>query len=123
MQEVYPGNPGQVLFDRQFDLGLPVKAFAGILDRLRAAPDQLENLVAGLAQETVTVRSEGAWSVQENVGHLIDLEPLWDGRLDDFVANRRELRAADLENRRTHMAEHDDHHSVTIADLVRRLSL
>lgn len=173
-----PAEGRTLWFDRLFDLGLPASAFAGLLDRLRAAPDRLENLVGGLAQEVVTVRSDGAWSVQENVGHFIDLEPLWDGRLDDFVANRSELRAADLENRRTHeavhneddmadllakfriirlamvdrleaqgpeflsrvslhprlkqpmsptdlmffVAEHDDHHFVTIAELVRRLS-
>ena len=44
---------------------------------------------------------------QENVGHLLDPEVLWSGRLDDLEAGRDELRPADLENRLAHEAEHN----------------
>lgn len=95
-------------FDRRFDLGLPAAAFPDLLERLRNTPVRLESLVHGLSAEQVTRRVDDAWSIQENVGHLIDLEPLWDGRLDDFLAGLDELRPADLENRRTHEAEHNE---------------
>ena len=44
---------------------------------------------------------------QEEIGHLLDLEPLWYGRIEDFVNREKELRSADLENRKTHEANHN----------------
>jgi hypothetical protein len=43
------------------------------------------------------------------VGHLLDLEPLWLSRLDDFASGMEMLRAADLSNRKTHQANHNSH--------------
>jgi uncharacterized damage-inducible protein DinB len=54
-------------------------------------------------------KSEGKWSAQEHAGHLLDLEPLWMARVDDFLGGRGELTAADLSNRRTHEAGHNAH--------------
>ena len=94
-------------FDRTFDLGLQISAFAPTLGRLRSTPDRLEQAVRGLAIERLTRRVDGAWSIQENVGHLLDLEPLWEQRLDDFDAGAPVLHPADLENRKTHEANHN----------------
>jgi ribosomal protein S18 acetylase RimI-like enzyme len=58
-------------------------------------------------REIATLHVGNTWSIQENLGHLGDLEPLWDGRLDDLLAGRDVLRAADLANRATHEANHD----------------
>lgn len=52
--------------------------------------------------------SERKWSIQENAGHLLDLEPLWSARLDDFLAGRETRTAADLTNRTTHEARHNE---------------
>jgi hypothetical protein len=38
---------------------------------------------------------------------MLDLEVLWDGRLDDFLNGAAQLRAADLTNRATHEADHN----------------
>ena len=103
-------------FDRKFDLGLPASAFPPILGRLRSCPDRLDRLVRGVADDRLTVRVDGAWSIQENVGHLLDLEALWERRLDDFDAGVTVLHPADLENRKTHDA---DHNTRNIDDLLR----
>ncbi len=103
-------------FDRTFELGLPASAFAPILDRLRGTPERLESLVRGRPPEVLTHRIAGAWSPQENVGHLLDLEALWEQRLDDFDAGASVLHAADLENRNTHDANHN---ARDIEDLLR----
>ncbi len=95
-------------FDRRFELGLPPEAFPFIIERVRGAPPRLEDRLSGLPPGILTERVEGAWSIQENVGHLGDLEPLWAGRLDDLVTGRAELRPADLQNRKTHEAGHND---------------
>ena len=94
-------------FDRRFELGLSASGFGPILGRLRSTPGRLEGAVHGYGREALTRRSEGQWSAQENVGHLLDLEPLWEQRLDDFDAGATVLHPADLENRKTHEANHN----------------
>jgi len=97
----------RVWFQRQFELGLPREAFPEILERIRGTPARLEERLAELSSSDVTARPDNAWSIQENVGHLLDLEPLWSGRLDDLLEGAAVLREADLTNRRTHEAEHN----------------
>jgi uncharacterized damage-inducible protein DinB len=63
--------------------------------------------------------------VQEHVGHLLDLEELWALRLDDFEAGREILHPADLQNRRTTDARHNerDHRSLLDAFRTARTAL
>src|SRR5262245_30600842 len=107
-------------FDRKFVLGLPPEAFPDILERLRGTPLRLEERVAGLTHDELTRRSDERWSIQENVGHLGDLEHLWLGRLDDFAQRSPILRAADLQNRATWDANHNTR---SIADLLAEFRL
>jgi hypothetical protein len=86
-----------------------------LLDRLRSAPERLADAVRGLPSEVLTRRPDGKWSIQENTGHLFDLESLWDKRLDDYNSGAVELHPADLENRKTHEAAHNDR---PIADIL-----
>jgi uncharacterized damage-inducible protein DinB len=102
-------------FDRKFELGLVPDAAREILERLRRTPERLADAVRGLPPEVLTRRPEGKWSIQENAGHLLDLEPLWDQRLDDYDAGATDLHPADLENRKTHEAAHNDR---PIADIL-----
>ncbi|MFL6520033.1 MAG: DinB family protein [Chthoniobacterales bacterium] len=95
-------------FSRTFDLGLPPGAAPEILDRLRTAPDRLAAAVEGLSPEILTKRRDNKWSIQENAGHLFDLESLWDQRLDDYARGAQTLHPADLDNRKTHEAAHND---------------
>ncbi|HWM23413.1 MAG TPA: DinB family protein [Chthoniobacterales bacterium] len=95
-------------FDRKFELGLGAEAAPELLERLRRAPERLADAVRGLPAEILTHRPDGKWSIQENAGHLFDLESLWDQRLDDYGAGAEELHPADLENRKTHEAGHND---------------
>ncbi|HEX8280848.1 MAG TPA: DinB family protein, partial [Chthoniobacterales bacterium] len=96
-------------FDRKFQLGLQPEAAAEVIERLRAAPDRLEEALRGLSPEVLTRRpEEDKWSIQENAGHLLDLEPMWALRLDDYDAGAEALRPADLDNRKTHEARHNE---------------
>lgn len=103
-------------FDRKFDPGLPASAFPPILGRLRSLPDRLERAVRNVPGERVRLRVNEAWSIQENVGHLLDLESLLEQRLDDFDAGATVLHPADLENHKTHDANHN---ARDIEDLLR----
>ncbi len=102
-------------FDRKFELGLAADAAPELLKRLRSTPERLASAVRGLPPEVLTRRHDEKWSMQENAGHLFDLESLWDERLDDYDAGATELHAADLENRKTHEARHNER---PIADIL-----
>ena len=94
-------------FSRQFAFDVEPWAFPNIVERVRGTPARLEERLRGLDPTTLTTRLEEKWSIQENAGHLLDLEALWSVRLDDFERGAERLHAADLENRRTHEANHN----------------
>lgn len=94
-------------FSRRFSFDLPVSAVPGLLERLRGTPARVEGRVAGVPAAVLTRRWQDHWSIQENVGHLLDLEPLWLARIDDFAAGRLTLQEADLLNRKTDEANHN----------------
>lgn len=102
-------------FERQFAFGLPVWMYPNVVERLRGTPARLEDLLRTLPPETLTRRDGDRWSMQEHAGHLLDLEPLGTNRLDDYEAGRATLYAADLENRKTHEANHN---AKAIADIL-----
>jgi|SRR5882672_3571514 len=92
---------------RQFSFGLPLGMYPNVVERVRGTPARLEDLTRSLSREMLTRREGDKWSIQEQAGHLLDLELLGMGRLDDYEAGREALRAADMENRKTHDANHN----------------
>lgn len=94
-------------FDRKFEFTFPAAVSAAILERLRSAPDRLDAILSSTPADVLIRRVDDTWSMQENAGHLLDLEPLWAMRLDDFLAGKERLSPADLTNRRTHEANHN----------------
>ena len=94
---------------RTFAFDFPDDHFPALVDRLRAVPDTLAALTRPVPDDVRRTRVDGAWSIQEHAGHLLDLETLFDGRMDDFDAGRDTLRAADMTNRATEDAHHNDH--------------
>ncbi|HEX4951167.1 MAG TPA: DinB family protein [Blastocatellia bacterium] len=94
-------------FDYKFSFDLPLWMYPNVVERLRGTPARLEDRLAALPHDLLIRREGERWSMQENAGHLLDLESLWLGRLDDFVAGLPRLRPADLQNRHTHEANHN----------------
>lgn len=94
-------------FERQFTFGLPLWMYPNVVERVRGTPARLEDRLLRLPPETLARREGANWSMQEQAGHLLDLEELGLARLDDYEAGREALRAADLENRKTHEAAHN----------------
>lgn len=105
--------------EREFNFDFPTERYKEFLERLRATPGIVAEFVAPLSAEVLVRRPGDAWSIQENVGHLSDLEEIWAGRLSDFEAGAAELRPADVSNRVTHLA---DHNSRAIDDLLSSFS-
>jgi len=115
--------------ERRFNFDFPVGVFPCILERLRGTPARMEELISRLPAGLLAKKPEQGWSIQENVGHLIKVEELHAGRLDDYDAGLKVLRAADMKNTRTSEADYNLQtiESVLIAfrearrDFVRRL--
>jgi len=98
-------------FERKFDFNFPAGLFPVIVERLRGTLPQLESITKNIPDEKLSVKKDGKWSVKEVVGHLYDLEELWSARIDDFLDHKGTLRAADLNNTKTHNANHNSKRS------------
>lgn len=94
-------------FERKFAFTYPLELYPNLLVRLCGTPSRLEELARAATHDKLTAKSEGKWSAQEEVGHLLDMEPLWLQRVDDFFGDRDTLTVADLTNRKTHEANHN----------------
>jgi uncharacterized damage-inducible protein DinB len=96
-----------VWFERKFEFSFPVELYPNLLARLRGTPARLEDVLRGRSQEILIEKPREKWSAQEHAGHLLDLEPLWLARVEDYVAARDLLTVADLKNRKTDEANHN----------------
>jgi uncharacterized damage-inducible protein DinB len=94
-------------FDRKFKFSFPAELYPNLCVRLRGAPARLEEIVGADRRERLVQKPGEKWSAQEHAGHLLDLEPLWMARVDDYLAAVAELTSADLSNRKTHEAGHN----------------
>ena len=94
--------------DRRFNFDFPAGIYPEMIERIRGTPARLEDLFAGLPPETLTAQVDGRWSMQENAGHLLDLESLVSQRIDEYLAGNSALHAADMSNRKTHDANHNN---------------
>jgi hypothetical protein len=93
--------------DRKFEFTFPVEVFPEMIERLRGTPARLEDRVKAIPTGLLTKRDGDKWSIQENAGHLLDLESLVRQRLDEYLAGAKALHAADMSNRKTHDANHN----------------
>ena len=94
--------------DRHFEFNFPAGVYPEMIERMRGTPARLEEHVRALPPAVLTRRDGDRWSIQENAGHLLDLEPLVNQRLGQYVSGAGELHAADMSNRKTYDASHND---------------
>jgi uncharacterized damage-inducible protein DinB len=98
-------------FERHFEFTFPAELLPNLLARLRGTPARLDEALRNRPQATITTQPHGdtrpGWSAQEHAGHLLDLEPLWLTRVNDYVAAASQLTPTDLQNRRTDEANHN----------------
>ena len=94
-------------FERKFEFTFPVEVYPNLAMRLRGTPARLEEILRASSLESRATKEPGKWSAQEHAGHLLDLEPLWSARVEDFIKGGTELTVADLKNQKTHSANHN----------------
>ena len=94
-------------FARKFDFTFPAEQYPNVCVRLWGTPARLEEILRKVTTDVLVGKPQEKWSAQEHAGHLLDLEPLWMARVDDFLTDRDTLAVADLGNRKTHEANHN----------------
>lgn len=100
-------NPAPKWFAREFDFTFPMEFYPSLRARLRGTPARLDELLRGCPRELLVRKPLDKWSAQEHAGHLLDLEPLWMARLEDYLTGATELTTADLSNRKTDEADYN----------------
>ena len=103
-------------FERKFDFSFPPELYPNIRIRLMGTPARLEEITRNAIRDRLVKKPlesgrlqevREKWSAQEHAGHLLDLEPLWSARVNDFRKGGSELTVADLTNRGTTDAHHN----------------
>ena len=97
-----------IWFERKFEFSFPVELLPNLCARLRGTPARLEDALRGRPHKILIRKVKEKWSAQEHAGHLLDLEPLWLARVNDYVVGSDQLTVADLTNRKTHEANHNE---------------
>jgi hypothetical protein len=106
--------------DRRFDFTFPADLYPEMIERMRGTPARLEDRFRSLSAAVLQRRDGERWSIQENAGHLLDLESLVLERLDQYLAGATELHAADMSNRKTYEAGHNSVPAASILNDFRR---
>ena len=109
--------------ERTFPFDLPAGVFPGIVERLRGTPARLGELTRGATHAMLTRRHGERWSVNEHIGHLIDLDDLDHVRLNEYLAGAPALSPADMTNLKTHEAGYNDVATATILEYFRERRL
>jgi len=94
--------------DRKFSFNIPEGWLLNILTRLEGTIMRLKSLTKNVSDAQLSEKPNGAWSIKEHIGHLLDLEELHLGRIYDFIDRKTILRGADMSNQQTHKANHND---------------
>jgi hypothetical protein len=113
-EEIFVMTRNNSWVERKFSFDFPVTEYVDLLERLRSTPGRLDTLLKSLPRQVLTRRDGDSWSIQENVGHLLGAESLFEGRLDDYENGASTLRAADLSGRKTNEANYNEVDLATI---------
>jgi len=109
--------------DRKFQFVHPPWMLTDFIERLRGVAARLRPLLAGVDEVTAHRRHENAWSIVQNVGHLSDVEELWQERLEDLRQGRESYTPADPVRFQTLSERHQFRPlAATVAELSERRS-
>lgn len=95
-------------FDRKFPPIEDNGILPCIIERLEGTPARLTEKMKQVNQTILSVSKDHKWSIKREIGHLLDLEPLWLERAKEIIAGEPDLKKADLTNTKTQEADHDE---------------
>jgi len=105
-------------FDRQFPIIHDNGLLPSIIERLEGTGARMYSKVQAIDFNHVR-ENKDRWSINKEIGHLLDLEPLWLERANQILNNNPALATADLTNKKTNDANHDGRNAI---DLVTEFS-
>src|SRR5262245_52647821 len=73
----------------------PEWMLADFVERLRGVTPRAEALTAGVSDDIAKRQHDNRWSIAQNIGHLADVEDLWQKRLVDLRQGRAKYTPAD----------------------------
>jgi len=94
-------------FDRQFPIIQDNGLLPAIIERLEGTGARLISKVQRIDFTPVNPIND-RWSIKKEIGHLLDLESLWLERTIQIINGVPNLVAADLTNKKTNEANHDE---------------
>src|SRR5687767_2882365 len=101
---------------RKFSFAHPPWMLADFVERLRGALPRLDALLVGVDDSRARLQLDGKWSIAQNIGHLSDVEELWQERLEDLKRGRKTYTPA-VPSRFQELAKH--HQERPIAETLR----
>jgi uncharacterized damage-inducible protein DinB len=105
--------------DRDWAFGYDLGYLPLFIERLKCTPPRIDEIIKGASEEKLSEKVNDRWSVREHIGHLTDLEELHTGRIDDFINGEPVLRAADMTNKKTYDAHHNQFTTTSLSDTFR----
>lgn len=104
--------------ERKFNFDFSVGIFPCIVERLRGTPLRVEKLVSNLPDDILELKPDGKWSIKERIGHIADVEEIWETRLNQFIRGEEILVPADMSNQKT---SDRNHNNKSLDELLTRL--
>lgn len=105
---------------RSFDFVFPAEMFPFILERLYGTAARITEITEFLSETQLTFKAGDTWSIKEHIGHLADLDELHEGRIDDYTNGLTVLRAADMQNKKTCEAHHNEKNIAVLIENFRK---
>src|SRR5262245_21668891 len=103
---------------RTFSFVHPRWMLGDFVERLRGTLPRLDALIAGLDDSRAQLQLDGKWSIAQNIGHLSDVEELWQERLEDLREGRKTYTPADGERFQELAKRHQER---SVAETLREL--
>lgn len=97
--------PAMKWFDRQFTFGFPVSMLPFFLERLDGTIARLERKTDGIADELLSEKFDGKWSIKQNIGHLAEVDEIANIRIDEMINGISPLSPAVFEPKYDYNAE------------------
>ena len=72
-------------FERQFTFGMPTGLLPFHLERLEGTISRIEKKVTGIANDILSNKLDGKWSIKENIAHLAEVDEIALKRIDEML--------------------------------------
>ena len=95
--------------DRRFTFDIPLWMYGSIVERLRGTPARVEERIRRVPGPLLLQRHGEAWSIQQNIGHLWDVEELWAQRVNDLKNGKETISPADQPGFSARALTHNEH--------------